>query len=101
MKFHLVLKLKHNIRIFTDKLNWVLEVDSPNNRFYYSTLDELCDDLLEIRLTKKLSKNEQKDIAQLTKTIRDVRESVRDDIERLEKLMTNADTLREKGVFNG
>ena len=101
MKFHLVLKLRHNIKIFADKLNWVLEVDSPNNRFYYSTLDELCDDLLEIRITKKLSKNQQKDIAQLSITIGDIRESVRDDLERLEKLMTNADTLRKKGVFNG
>ena len=100
MIFHLVLKLRDNIQVFADKRNWVLQVNDTNNRSYYHTLDELCDDLLEIRLTKKLSKKECRDISSITKSVRDVREEIRNDLECLESVMTNADTARKKGVFS-
>ena len=90
MKLNLVLELNNNIKIFADKLNWVLQVDNTNNRSYYTTLDELCDDLLEVHLTKKLSHIQQRDISLVIKSIGDAREAVRNDLERLEKLMTNA-----------
>lgn len=102
MKLNLVLKLTNNIKIFTNQLNWVLDYGNKNERFYYSSLDELFDDLLEIRLVKKLTikRKTLTNISKLSDEIKDTRKSIREDIERFKNLMSKADTARRKGVFN-
>lgn len=103
MKLDLVLKLPGNTKIYCNPLNWVLECCGPNNRWYFASLDELCDELFEVRLKMEATKAERlkTSIHSLAEAVRDTREATRDDMERLEKVMTNADRARERGNFRG
>jgi len=102
MKLNLVLKLNNNIKIYCNQLNWVLDYGDKNNRFYYSTLDELCDDLLEIRLVKEVTNGGEtaKNIHSLIDSVQNARVEIRNDLEHLKKMMINADRARRKGVFS-
>lgn len=103
MKLTLITKLSGGIKIFCNRLNWVLDYGDKNNRFYYASLDELLEDLLEIRLKIAASKarKTKTNIRHLIKAVQDLRVSVRKDIEAVLNAVTKADRARRKGKFNG
>jgi hypothetical protein len=102
MKLNLVLELTKKIKVYANQLNWVLDYGNKNERFYYTTLDELFDDLFEIKLVKRLSINNEVvvDVSTLSDEIKSTRSLIRKDLERFQKLMTKADRARRKGVFS-
>lgn len=101
MKLVKILELPDNITIYSNRFSWVLDSGDKNNRSYYSYLDELCDSLLDERLHQKLlGLEEKKLITSLIDAVGDAREAVRNDLERLKEIMTNADRAREKGDFD-
>lgn len=103
MKLQLALALPGGIKIYCNPLNWVLDCGDKNNRWYFASLDELCDELFEQRL--KIAATEARrlktEIHSLAESVRDAREATRNDLERLEKVLTDADRARERGDFRG
>ncbi|MFC1627335.1 hypothetical protein ACFL18_02155 [Patescibacteria group bacterium] len=89
MNFKEILKLEGNIKILVNRRNWVLQQGSDNNRWYYPTLDYLCDDLLEIRLKTQVIKARKvkSDIRELIKAVRDTRGLVRKDLEAIQSIV--------------
>lgn len=101
MRFKTFLELPNNIAILCDRHNWVLENGDKNNRSYYPTLDELLDDLLETRITSNALSNETvENISSIVDLIETTRIEVGEDIEAIEKLLTNADAKRLKGGYS-
>ena len=93
MRLDKVLDLPGGIIIWFDKRNWVLEWGGKNNRWYYCSLDELCEGLLEIRLRVGASEARKikGDVRNLLNMVRDVRELVGEDIVRVFKAGKKAD----------
>ncbi len=101
MKFNKFLELPNNLKIFCNRNNWVLDSGDKNNRFYYHSLDELLDDLLEIHMTSNaLSSETMENISSIVDLIETSRVQVREDIEAVKNLLTDADTRRLKGEFS-
>lgn len=101
MKFDQVLELPGNIKIFCNKLNWVLQVGGVNSRSYFPSLDDLCDELLEIRLRMKALKARKvkKDVRLIIKAVRDAREATRKDIDLIKNRLIEADVVRRAGLL--
>ena len=93
MKLELVTKLPGKIKIYRDLRNWVLEVGGVNNRFYFPELDQLCDELLNLRLKMTASDSRQikTDLRSMIDAIESARESARRDIAQLQKVVTKCD----------
>lgn len=94
MKLTLIATLPGKIKIYQDLRNWVLDVSGVNNRFYFPELDQLCDELLNLRLkaTASESKRIKTDLKSLIDAIEDAREAVSRDIDQLQKVVTKSDT---------
>ena len=98
MRLTQIIKLPGGIKIQCDRLNWVLEDGDKNNRCYFVSLDELCDELLELRI-KEETKKTRKGLESLREAVWNARVAVREDMERLQTIMTNADRARKKRNF--
>lgn len=100
MSYKEILKLPGQITIFADSRNWVLQQDNINNRKYFPTLDEVCEELFEIRLKTEVEKAKQtKEFARdLLKTIENTRWLMRQDMQAILGAMSNADRRLGKGL---
>lgn len=93
-----ILKLPGQITILADRDNWILQQDNVNNRKYFSTLDEVCEELFEIRLKTETAKAKQtKQFARgLLKTIENTRWLMRQDMQAILGAMSKADSRFRK-----
>lgn len=98
MKFKTLIKLSNGKKIQYDKFNWVFDTGDKNNKHYYHTLDELLDDVLETEvLSKVCTSGELKDFKSVRSLIWKARETTRNDIEAIEKMLTSADMAKKRG----
>jgi hypothetical protein len=99
MKMVPLIELPGNIRILSDSLNWVLQVGSKNNRTYFHTLDDLCDELLDLKIRTGLGDVSTKGVSlvDIVEVIREARESVRGDLDRIQFVLKKADRRRASG----
>lgn len=98
MNLQLVADLRGGLKIYCNSLNWVLQYGNRNNRFYFSTLDDLCRELLKQRIIRAvLAKKSKKNITSLLQSITDANAALEKDLKLLDKTMTDADTARRKG----
>jgi len=86
MKLNQAIELRCKVKIFWDARNWVLQIGSVNNRFFYCELDDLFEDLLNSRLKSECVGI--KNIELVVNAVQDARAQVSNDIEVLKKVMT-------------
>lgn len=64
-----IVKFEDGIEIKADILNWCLYIPSPRTYWYYSSLDQLLTDLLNLKIKELASNNSQMDIQDLGQAI--------------------------------
>jgi|SaaInlStandDraft_5_1057022.scaffolds.fasta_scaffold55291_2 hypothetical protein len=102
MKLKLILELPEKIKIYAEKLNWVLEIGNKNNRRYFHSLDQLCDELFDLRLSHKIiDKSSLKTTGEISRVVGSARKQVREDIEQLKDVWNKADRERQERFGNG
>ncbi len=92
------------ITISSDPRNWVLSFGSKNDRQYFSTLEDMLEHLIEIRLktTPIKAKQAKFEIKNLLEIVLAVKELCRDDLAELKKTVTKADMrLRSDDLGGG
>lgn len=83
-KFKTILKLSGGIEIKVDILNWVLFIP-PRNYFYFSTPEQVLDDLLDYRIKQYAIEGGEKDMQNLKNAIEKARKEI---LEIMQPLMT-------------
>jgi hypothetical protein len=97
MKYTEIIKLSNQVKIYADPLNWVLEIGNKNNRSFFHSIDALCDELFDMRLTQKLLRGAPyKTAKEIEKVVGDTRKATREDIEQLKEVWTGAEEARKK-----
>lgn len=68
-KYKTLVKFKNGMEIKSDPMCWVLYIPSPRTYWFYSTLDQLFSDLLNLKIKELASRDSRKTIHSLGEAI--------------------------------
>lgn len=68
-KLNTIVRFEDGTEIRSDTLNWVLYIPSPRSYWYYSTLDQVFTDLLNLKIKELASQDSRKNIQSLGEAI--------------------------------
>lgn len=82
-KYKTLVKFKDGIEIKADPLCWVLYIPSPRTYWFYSTLDQLFSDFLNLKIKELASKDSRKTVESLGQAIQKAHSEVKEIISSL------------------
>jgi hypothetical protein len=82
-----ILKLKDGVEIKANLNNWLLAIP-PRNKWYFSSLDNLFEEILDYKIKFYASRSEKKTIEELASAIQKARAEVWEIVERLTTIKT-------------
>lgn len=100
-KYKTIVKFDNKIEIKADSMNWVLYTPSPRSYLYFSTLEDLLSELLNLRIKELAIKNYAKTIESLALSIQQAKTEIEQIIGNLTKVKIPAQSrldLQEKQV---
>lgn len=99
-KYKTLVKFENKIEIKADSMNWVLYTPSPRSYLYFSTLEDLLTELLNLRIKNLAIKNPAKTIESLAQSIQQAKVEIKQIIGDLTKVKISAQSclgLQERG----
>jgi len=77
-KYKTIVRFDNGIEIKADLMNWVLYIPSPRTYWYYSTLDCVFTELLNLRIKELASNDSQKTLDSLANSINQAKNEIRE-----------------------
>lgn len=68
-KYKILVKFTNGIEIRADLMSWILYIPSPRTYQYYSTLDSVFTELLDLRIKELAAKDPRKNLESLSEAI--------------------------------
>lgn len=75
-KDKILIKFSNGVEIRSDSMNWILYSKSPRSYFYFATLEDLVEQLLDMKIKELASEDSKKTLQSLLSSVNSARQEI-------------------------